>query len=78
MFFGSVIIFRFQDAFFLAAVSRIWGRRVHMAYQRVLGSLHEDGVDLPVSRVVAGSVSWAHGESGGASSTAPAEALQRR
>lgn len=49
-----------------------------MAYQRVLGRLHEDGVDLPVSRVVAGRVSWAYGERGGASSIAPTEALQRR
>lgn len=62
----------------MAVVSRIWTRRVHMAYQRVLGRLHEDGVDLPVGRVVAGSVSWAHGEGGGTSSTAPTEALQRR
>lgn len=50
----------------------------HIAYQRVLGRLHEDGVDLPVGCVVAWSVSWAHGERGGASSAAPTEALQRR
>lgn len=49
-----------------------------VAYQRVLGRLHEDGVDLPVSGVVAGSVSWAYGERGGASSTTATEALQRR
>lgn len=70
MFSVSVISFRKRGAF--------RDRRVRTAYQRVLGRLHENGVDLPVSRVVTGSVSWAHGETGGASSAASTEALQRR